>query len=215
MSTFTAPQRNAIVRRLARAVRSATAAQRDQGLVWYRDADRAIRAIAAITGPGVAPVSVDTVAGVFAALSPRTHVRTNVAWCAAMVHAARTGQACPQVHTRVMRGQAWRIAQGEDWRDVLRGPKVRAFAANLTGDMSPVTVDVWMVRAIMGDAAPEGGAIGAALYRECADIIRRVARAVGEAPAVTQAIIWVVTKDAARYSAGNVVSTADVAAAAA
>ena len=203
---LSAPARTRIVRRLARVVRSATADQRAQGLAWYADALAVCQAIAAISGPGVATITPETVAGVFAALSPRTHVKTNIAWCAAMVHAARTGQAMPEVHTRTMRAQAWRIANGEPWADVLRGPKVRAFAANLTGDMSQVTIDVWMVRAIMGDAAPKGGAIGAKLYRECADIVTRVARAVDLPPAIVQAILWVVTKDAARYSAGNVVS---------
>lgn len=207
MSVLSVSTRNTTVRRLARMVRGASADQRSQGLAWYADALTVCQAIAAISGPGVAPVSVETVAGVFAALSPRTHVKTNIAWCAAVIHAARTGQACPAVHTRTMRAQAWRIAQGERWQDVLRGPKVRAFAANLTGDMSPVTVDVWMVRAILGDAAPADRRIGAALYRECADVIARVARAVGEPPAVVQAIVWVAVKDAANYRAGSVVGS--------
>lgn len=198
--------RTRAVRRLARAVRQATPGQVAQGMSWYDDAQEVCRTIAAITGPGVAPISARQVAYVFAALSPRTQVRTNIAWTAALVHAARTGQDCPRVHTKTMRAQAWRIANGEPGDQVLRGPKVRAFAANLSGDMAPVTVDVWMVRAILGDAAPAGGAIGAKMYRECADVVTRVARAVKLPPAIVQAIIWVVTKDAARYSAGNVVS---------
>lgn len=199
--------RTATVRRLARLVRSASADQRAQGLAWYADALAVCQAIAAISGPGVAAITPETVAGVFAALSPRTHVKTNIAWCAALVHAARTGQACPDVHTRTMRAQAWRIANGESWDDVLRGPKVRAFAANLTGDLNPVTVDVWMVRVIMGDAAPADGRIGAKLYRECADVIARVARAVDMPPAHVQAILWIVAKDAANYRAGSVVGS--------
>lgn len=201
--------RTATVQRLARLVRSATAQQRALGLAWYADALAVCQAIAAIQGPGIGAVSVETVAGVFAALSPRTHVKTNIAWCAALVHAARTGQACPDnIHTKTMRAQAWRIANGEPWEQVLRGPKVRAFAANILGDMTPVTVDVWMTRVIMGDAAPATGRIGAKLYRECADIIARVARAVGLPPAEVQAILWVVAKDAANYRAGSVIGRA-------
>lgn len=212
MSARTAPilsasARTRIVRRLARAVRQATPGQVAQGLEWYDDARDVCRTIAAISGPGMAPITPTQVAYVFAALSPRTQVRTNIAWTAALVHAARTGQACPDVHTRTMRAQAWRIANGEPGDQVLRGPKVRAFAANLAGDMAPVTVDVWMVRAILGDDGPADGRIGAKLYRECADVVTRVARAVGMPPAIVQAIIWVVTKDAARRSAGNVVAS--------
>jgi hypothetical protein len=52
--------------------------------------------------------------------------------------------------TLANRAKAWRIACGEDPDAVLSGPKVRAFFANIMGDVDAVTMDVWAARAAEG-----------------------------------------------------------------
>jgi hypothetical protein len=75
-----------------------------------------------------------------------------------MVLAAAAGELEPVVNgTLANRAKAWRIACGEDPDAVLSGPKVRAFFANIMGDVDAVTIDVWAARAAEGrrnDNAP-------------------------------------------------------------
>lgn len=112
-----------------------------------------------------------------------------------------------------MRDQAWRIANGEAPLSVLRGPKVRAFYANITGDADAVTVDVWAVRAARGDQAcvPDGrgrlryaddGTVSAREYREYADVYRRAARRLGVTPRECQAAVWVAVRGVRPTDAG-------------
>ena len=203
---LTARERNAAVRRVARLFRQTTPDQRAAGMGWYRTAWQAARAIAGDDGAAMA-------AGVIAALSPRCQWSTNVAWASAVIHAARTGQGVPRVHTTVMRDQAWRIANGEAPLDVLRGPKVRAFYANIVGDPDAVTVDVWAVRAARGDrpTVPDGrgrlryaddGTVTAAEYAAYADVYRRAARACGVTPRECQAAVWVAVRGVKPTDAG-------------
>lgn len=184
---FTAQQRTTIVRRLTRAYRASTPAQRAAGLGWYAEALRVAQEISDVTG-----MPVRAVVGIIAALSPRTQWSTNVMWTRAVVNAALAGLPCPAVHTeKGMRPQAWRIAQGADPLDVLQGPKVRAFFANIMGDHNAVTVDIWAIRAALRDAAPTDSWITVRMYREIADLYRRAAVIVGVTPREAQAAIWV------------------------
>lgn len=174
-------------RRILAAYGEATAADQAAGLEWYR---RAYDAAATIL-----PDDPTRAAGVIAALSPRCQWRTNVVWAAAVIEAAERGDATPpNVHTRAMRAQAWRIANGEAALDVLGGPKVRAFFANITGDLDSVTVDVWAARAATGRTLPavQGRtyALIARAYREAAALLEIPARDV-------QAAVWVHVRGAA------------------
>jgi len=214
-------QRNAAVRRVCRTFRLTGTAERAAGLGWYATAWDAAGTIArAMVGARVwATMSADArraltvqVAGVIAALSPRCQWSTNVAWAAAVVHAARTGAPMPRVHTKTMRRQAWRIANGEHPLAVLHGPKVRAFWANITGDTDAVTVDVWAVRAARGDRAVRGadgrmswaddGRVSEREYRAYADVYRRAARRLGVTPRECQAAVWVAVRGVRPTDAG-------------
>lgn len=184
----------AMKRRLLAAYGQATADDLAQGLAWYGRAADAARAML--------PAEPRRAAGVIAALSPRAQWAVNLRWAAEIIDAAERGESePPSVHTRAMRGQAWRIANGADPLDVLNGPKVRAFFANITGDLDAVTVDVWATLAAEGPnvrrakyipgkgapiIAPSGGryALIARAYRETAAIV-------GIPPRDLQAAIWV------------------------
>lgn len=114
-----------------------------------------------------------------------------------MVSAASRGDA----HAPIVAGlpdnrqKAWRIAHGEDPNVVLRGPKVRAFFANITGDHDSVTVDVWAARAAEDtriDNSPSG-----ARYAAIARAYQLAAVKRGVSPREMQAAVWVHIRGAA------------------
>lgn len=178
-------------RRIARAYRDASAADRAAGLEWYARADAAADDIGRRYG-------IDRVraAGIIAALSPRQQWAANVRAAERVAAAAANGDdAPPKVGLGSNVAKAWRIAQGADPADVLGGPKVRAFFANITGDLRAVTVDVWAARAAYGRAdapVPAGRRYDrlAAAYRDVADRF-------GVAPRDLQAAVWIHVRGAA------------------
>lgn len=163
----------------------ASATQRVDGRAWYPSAGATITALADWSG-----LPADRLAAIVAALSPRNPWRWNVQDAAAIAYAAMHGLPCPTVSTfNVNRDRAWAFATGtSDWLG--SAPKVRAFVANMTGDVDAVTVDVWAVR-----VATHGERVNIrsdADYRTIADAYRMAARMAGETPRDIQAITWLV-----------------------
>lgn len=196
------PSQTTMVRRITRAYRVATAADRAAGLGWYAAAQREAATIH--------PERPDLAAGVLAALSPRCQWSTNVAWAHAVVAAARAGLPCPKVSTKSNRRTAWAIATSGD--DPLRhlgtiaptgtirsGHKVRAFYANITGDHNAVTVDVWAYRAATGRKV---ASVGARDYRLISAAYVRAAAILGVTPRECQAAVWVATRGTKPTDAG-------------
>lgn len=72
-------------------------------------------------------------------------------------------------------------------REPLSGNKVRAFAANLKGNLDEVTIDVWVCRYFGWD---EKKSMSLKTYMERAEHIRRLAKLGGRKPAEYQAEIW-------------------------
>jgi len=79
--------------------------------------------------------------------------------------------------------------------DALNGQKTNAFARNIAGDTDAVTIDVWMIRAAGLDAAK---GVNKTEYNMLADCVRIVAKEFGLAPAVMQALIWIVARGEAK-----------------
>jgi hypothetical protein len=134
-------------------------------------------------------------AGVLAALSPRIHWSKVPELAGQVLAHAATGpvKTCPASLSGVLSGsaiKAWRISLGERPLDVLGGLKTRAFYRNLSGDLTPVTVDVWAARAVgvEGSLSPKVYHRIAAAYTEAA-VLR------GVPPAVMQAVVWVAIRE--------------------
>jgi hypothetical protein len=163
---------------------AATAQDLADGLAWYDRARRAAESMAHESG-----LTVRQCAGVVAALSPRCQWASNVSSARRMVLAVAAGELEPVVNgTLANRAKAWRIACGEDPDAVLSGPKVRAFFANIMGDVDAVTVDTWAARAAEGrrnDNAPVKRR-----YRLLAESYRRAGERRGMHPRDVQAAVW-------------------------
>lgn len=175
-----------MTKRVLRHWRATSAAELAEGMSWYDRAADSAEALAA-----GAPITREQAAAVIAALSPRCQWAQNVKAAARMVDAASAGEPEPTVAgTYGNRRKAWRILQAPgDPLEVLGGPKVRAFYANITGDPYEVTVDVWAARAAEGKSdprAPEGKR-----YQRIANAYRAAAEIEGVTPREMQAAVWV------------------------
>lgn len=131
------------------------------------------------------------VAGVIAALSPNTGWSDNVRRAHKAIAAWHAGLDPADVSIGLGKNvrKAWAILEGAHPLDVLGGPKVRSFYANIAGDWGPVTVDRWAILAV--DPEYTGGTPTPAQYARYAEAYTRAAALVGLTPAQFQAIIWV------------------------
>lgn len=168
----------AAANRYSNILRTADLDTRVAGSVWYDNAHRIVIDIALAHG-----VTVWQSAGVMAALSPRVHWVRNVA----MTHDYfATGQISGL-------GRSKRAADAVmvGGVDSLRGRKTNAFAHNLAGDQSRVTIDMWMAIAAGMD---HNRAISAKDYAALSGIVTRLAHRNNLTPAQAQATIWVAVR---------------------
>lgn len=174
-----------MIANLLTAYDNASASDANDGAAWYAEAQAFAAALAAGTS-----LTLSHAAGIVAALSPRTQWGVNMQGASAIVNAALDGLPEPIVGgLGANRSKAWRIANGENPVDVLGGQKVRAFFANIMGDVDAVTIDVWAARAALGEY--NNKTIPAGQYAAIADAYRLAADARGVSPMVMQATVWV------------------------
>lgn len=176
------PSVEALTRRVLKAWDSATASDIEAGAVWYRDAQ-----ILAADLAGESVFDVEETAGIIAALSPRTFWSRNVVAAVAAIH----GEEKPSGIIGRNWDTAMRIVEGESVDNVVKGPKTRAFAANIAGDTSRVTVDIWALRAVGLD---ESALNRKGIYDAIEAAYVRAATMLGVEPATCQATAWVVTR---------------------
>lgn len=173
-----------LTRRALRHYREASAQDIAEGMIWYDDAQQVAHDICEASA---GRYSFQQAVDLLAVISPNLRWTKNVqhAWQYSTLHAAGVDRAAwPSLRIGASMRKAERVLDGE--RGVPSGPKVEAFAANLAGDLSQVTVDVWHTRAIIGKDVPT--------LRELRAIQRATQNAaakVGIEPAQLQAIIWV------------------------
>lgn len=172
------------VDRLLENYSSATSDQIAAGRSWYLNALAQAEAIASETGH-----SVPTVVATIAHLSPRMFWHKNVEFAHKLL---KDGHLTSGVMQRSLNG-AKRAISSSDPLSTLSGPKTTAFAHNLMGDHSKVTIDVWAVRAALGDDDSfdlrKKGA-----YEAMANVYSEAATKLNLKPAELQAIAWVVER---------------------
>ena len=141
------PREHVITNRAVKQYHAADPAVRQAGMRWYSLAERQMRDIAR---EGPVGFGSNRAAAVFAALSPRTQWAVNLRGAYSFAKFAQLGlPEPPPMGLFHSRAKAWAIAQLEVHPSrVLAGPKVTRFWKNLSGDPDPVTVDIWMARAV-------------------------------------------------------------------
>ena len=147
---------------------------------WYADAREIAVTVADRLG-----VSVECGAVIVAAFSPRCPWARNIAL--AVDYASGREVRTIGAHIRAADRAVSLDRSGADPYDALGGPKTSAFARNIAGDLDPVTVDVWHLRAA---GVTDRDAPTVVQYREITAATRLVAEEYGYAPAVLQAIVW-------------------------
>lgn len=193
---------------------AADATAREYGAQWYAEAGAFAAGLAERHDLPVA-----SVAGAVAALSPRRHWNENkadaellVAWYVAL----RDDPDAPDVPLWYIRRDLYAVNMRQIGKavdclgspdplgeHVLRGPKERAFCANILGDTSAVTVDVWIYAIATRAVSRKRGTTGAhggpspREYVGIAHALTRVAERVGTTPRDFQAAVWAAARGSA------------------
>lgn len=106
----------------------ATSGEKEDGENWYKDAHYTAVAFSQASG---GKVSVQQAAGILAVYSPQTAWATNMLRAARVIRTGKAvgGPGSGEMATLAQKTRAEKILAGEDWRNVLTGQKIRAFAA--------------------------------------------------------------------------------------
>lgn len=171
---------------ILRVYQSGTLAQIRTGAEWYNDA----HALAVVAGKGDAWKG----AGVIAAYSPLTPWNRNVELA---TDSLRTGYARRDTLSNSANA-AQRILNGEYTLDVLKGDKVRAFAAAIAtnGNSDIATIDRHAHDIAMGRVFDNNTRkIGKRVFREMGESYAIVARELNLSVSQVQAITWVIWRE--------------------
>jgi hypothetical protein len=167
-----------------------------EGMAWYRQAHDLACSLASRYG-----LSLDVVAGVIAALSPRSRWERNVVDAENLIVACTSGKdphAVPVGTFHRNKERAIEILQSGTRHGVLSGSKVCAFADSVEDPTNgAVTVDSHAYNAWLGQRAIRNGTgprITPRRYRECAEAYEKVAELYGIRPSQAQSIIWLAWK---------------------
>lgn len=143
------------------------------GAAWY---PRCLETVASLA-PGV-PVA--RAVGAFSLLSPQVTYTQNIACLRQLVAGSKVS------HFHKQAAAAARVLRGETTlEEETKGPKLRAFARAILGDLDAVVVDRWAIR-------PWGNmAVTAARYRAAEQAYREVAAELGIPARDYQAAVWI------------------------
>jgi hypothetical protein len=180
----------AATRRLLRIFDAANDEQMSYGLEWYEAAHTFCIGLSERYG-----ISVESAAGIVAALSPRCEWGLNM---------RMADEVCRTGDTSGLRGnilKAQRILAGEAPLEVLGGNKVRSFFDNIARprESVAVTIDRHAIDAMLGEVGDDKSRkvldrVGA--YESACSVYRRAAALRGVPAHVMQAVCWVAWRDA-------------------
>ncbi len=160
---------------------------RQLGAAWYGRSKRDVARLARLAPRGVGQ---SASAAILAVLSPQTQWSQNWDFATRICEAARAGRRMPAIGGfPANRKKAWRIAGGEDPRNVVRGPKVTAFWRALAGDPDAVVLDIWMFRTFGLPDTPTNR-----VYEATAEAFLAAAKSIGVSARDLQASIWLHTR---------------------
>lgn len=140
--------------------------------------------------------SMETVAAVFAALSPNNDYIKNLRSTVTLLHGFRQGKPIDQLTVSTYRHcarRAWRILEGEDFLTFTRGMKTRSFFVNIIDpfDRAHITIDGHMLSVWKGQKMTmKAHASGTFHYATVAGDYIKTAEMVGLIPNQLQSVIW-------------------------
>lgn len=178
-----------MIKNIRNAFLSATDEQYNQGMDWYTEANLFAEKLASEHGK-----SIEHAAAVIAHLSPRIRWGRNIiaAELAFKRQKASGIMSAPY-------GRAIVALDSEDPIATINGQKTNAFAHNIIGDYSKVTVDVWAIACAFGRMPNDKEQIlNKTQYNQIAYCYEYVAKQFKITPAQMQAICWVVTRGKAQ-----------------
>lgn len=188
---------SSVTSRLVRVYRDASPEMVTAGRAWYPLANDIAEDIAALTD-----TPKDTVICVIAALSPQLPWAANIAGALEFCESGTKKSGI--LGSSFQRARDVMAASNPYGAALGKGPKIHSFAANIRGNVQPVTIDTWAVRAAMGTNAVATLGVSfdtflkrTGVYSDLADCYRRAAAIVGESPSAFQAIVWCHTRGAA------------------
>jgi hypothetical protein len=161
---------------------TANETNREDGAQWYPTAYQICTSMAFDYG-----YELDQVVAVMAHLSPRCSWEKNIEKTGAVLAGHSPIGTLGSSMTNALRA----LTGGVEPLGTLRGPKVKAFAANILGDPEPVTIDVWATRV----AGLDSDRISKSQYEAIAHCYRLAARRVGVTPPTMQATTWIVARN--------------------
>lgn len=187
------------VRNILKVYRRATDNDIAHGLEWYDRAKRMAEWIALDVG-----LSVNTVIGVMAALSPNNRWERNCKDTETMCRAFVEGDCMSDFKVscyNTMKEKAWSILVDEltDDDDILsrlNGQKIRSFYSNIRG-LNEVTIDGHALNIALGirqGLTTDKTNMGKKVYRQMQEAYVRAAKRVGIRPHELQAITWTTWK---------------------
>lgn len=172
--------------RILRVFGEASAAEIEQGALWYPDAYKIARSLATQSGH-----SVERVAAVIAHLSTRCAWGPNVAAATSVV---LTGE-CPDFIMGRSRERAFDAMEAADpWAtfgDESRNLKTRRFMKNILGDREVVTIDTWALRVAHGFRTDFDNLLRHKGFYQATEYAYQVAaNRIGVCPVTVQATTW-------------------------
>lgn len=157
---------------------TATDSQRNAGMNWYADAQNEARLMSERSGWSVAACAVVLA---HTSIKARWAKNREAAWSILFGE----GHVSGTLNGNTIRAISALVS--DEPMETLKGPKTRNFARNISGDMTAVTIDIWICRAL-GFEQKLLNRKG--LYGAIADVFREVAVEESISPAQIQAIVW-------------------------
>lgn len=163
------------------------------GKLWYVEARTFCSGLSIRFG-----ISPEKATGVVAALSPGIAWEANKRMAERLLSAWEDGEAADGLQAyQAQINKAYAILDGAPLPDAL-GPtawKTRAFYANMTGDLSSVTIDRWILRALGRGEDVRTHMELLNVYSAFAELFVRASREIGLAPCELQAAVWLCIQD--------------------
>lgn len=162
--------------------------QLHKGMRWYNDAHHICKRIAKYT-----KTPLYKVVGVMSALSPRNKWHRNISDTVCLIRKGKRAKVCTFNANKNKALKVLRANSPEEVFTLLNGRKIQSFYSNILHPFKAdrVTVDVWAMRSVGIDKAPNKTE-----YNRVEEAYREVAKRLRIKPHEAQAIIWGVVRDA-------------------